>query len=199
MLGAWIPFTEYNYRNSRVCLATKASQCEYGCIGKGPLDRPKPGSVLGGNVLKVGASLDMSTKELRNWVRVNCPWYLVRELPKVRTIMDMWNIKRKVLDHIVDILGPPLSFEEYQSAFHNDLGDRRSNIIRGFMGGLSTADLYSVSRGLPVSIAQAVWVQFLKTLDPCIILNWVGNSGRKRHRSSAFDILSSKRKGFVGN
>ena len=141
----------------------------------------------------------MSNKDLRNWVRVNCPSYLVAELPKVRTSKDMRDMKQKVLNQIEDVLGPPLSLEMYQNVFCNDLDNRRINIIRGIMGVLSTADLYSVSRGLPVSIAKAVWDQFLKTLDPCIILHWVGNSGRKRRRASAFEISASKRKVFVGN
>ena len=59
----------------------------------------------------------MSNKDLRNWVCVNCPSHLVAELPKVRTIMDMWDMKQKVLDHIEDMLGPPLSLEMYQNAF----------------------------------------------------------------------------------
>ena len=84
-------------------------------------------------------------------------------------------MKQQVLNQIEDMLGPPLSFEMYQNVLCNDREDRRANIIRGIMGGLPTADLYSVSRGLPVSIAQAVWVQFLKTLDPCIVLHWAGN------------------------
>ena len=70
-----------------------------------PLERPKPGVALGGNVLKLAEARAMSNKDLRNWVCVNCPSYLVAELPKVRTITDMRDMKQNVLNQIEDILG----------------------------------------------------------------------------------------------
>ena len=72
VLGAWMPNSDYIYRNTLLSIASKMSQCEHGCVGKGPLERPKPGTVLGGPVMPFAKAQHKSNEELRTWIWANC-------------------------------------------------------------------------------------------------------------------------------
>ena len=45
ILAAYMPLTPWIYRSTLVGAATRTSRCEWGCIGKGPRDRPAPALV----------------------------------------------------------------------------------------------------------------------------------------------------------
>ena len=148
--------TDFVHRTSVLCTLTKNAQCEYGCIGKGPLERPTPSAVIGispGQKLwKLGEAQKLDTKQLRKICQK-----MGAKLPPIPGC-EMEVAKKRALKCLQEWIGPPLrSVKAYESEYHK-CSNRRGLLIQGIMGGLddSTAGLYAPNKGLPVTIGRAV-------------------------------------------
>ena len=148
--------TDFVHRTSVLCTLTKNAQCEYGCIGKGPLERPTPSAVIGispgQRLWKLQEAEELDTQELRK---------LCHEMGAVLPPFpgpEMEVAKEKAFKFLQMKIGPPLrSVKAYKSEYHK-CSNRRRLLVQGIMGGLddSTDGLYSASKGLPVTIGRAV-------------------------------------------
>ena len=123
-----------------------------------------------------------SDTELLQWLRKNCSSF-IRKLPvPPPTPEEAKHIKKRLIAHICEEVGPAIStFKELRKIFNKGSeGNLRKVMVRGLCGGLATADIYRLRRGIAAGPAETVWNHFLKTWDRQVVLQWVANSGRKR-------------------
>ena len=82
VLGAWMPNSDYIYRNTLLSIASKMSQCEHGCVGKRALGETKARHCLGraGHAIRQGAAQvergapNLDLGKLRRLGSAPCPW-----------------------------------------------------------------------------------------------------------------------------
>jgi len=172
--------TDYQQRQQLLALATRTSRAEDGRLGKGPLERPKPGAVLGGPFLKLVEAQKLSNDELKHFIQEKCPPYMVALLPSKFAADGL----DKAIAQVCKILGPPIFTT---SAFMAEMGKVesdciRSLLMRALLGGVDQNFYANGHTGVPVKMARNVFEHFKKTWDPMVILNWAGNSGRHKRK-----------------
>ena len=193
VLGARVPHTEEQHRRLLIAVATRRSACETGCIGKGPLDRPAPSDVLGGDFLGLKAANALSNTELEKFIQEKCDKRLGTLCPPAPNAEALRLCYTALLQQLEGKIGTALTTkEQMKSAWqrHKKFTGRRVILMRGIMGGQSASTLYKIcGRGAPVYVAQQVWKQFQTMFDVGPVVNWTSNSGQcGKRKVSDIDI-----------
>ena len=182
VLSSRVPQNDFNARNELEGLCSRSSRCEWGCVGKGPRDMPCPSYIFGGEPMLLSDAKQKSDTELLQWLRKNCSSFIHKLPVPPPTPGEAKRIKKRLIAHICAEVGPAIStFKELRKIFNKgSKGNLRKVMVRGLCGGLATADIYRLRRGIAAGPAETVWNHFLKTWDRQVVLQWVANSGRKR-------------------
>ena len=184
-LSAILPATPEVYRDHLVGLASRSSMTESALIHKGPRDRPAPGYVYGGPAQTLSQCNSRSNEELCDFITKNCPSYLRALLPPAPAADEILNAKRALLKRLADDLGPAISSVPALRALAAKGEPIRALLMRGLAGEMTPHDLRKVWPGGPVHVAENVFSESARGLDPQHVVRWVGNTGRKRRRAES--------------
>ena len=86
VLGAWMPSSDYIYRNTLLSIASKMSQCEHGCVGKRALGETKARHCLGraGHAIRQGAATSRTRSSEPGFGQIAGTWICPRSLAAKR-------------------------------------------------------------------------------------------------------------------
>jgi len=191
--------THFQYRQSLLGLSTRSGRCEWGCVGKGPLDRPSPHFIFRGSTLKVSEAEAMANEDLHAWIK-NKTDKSIKDL--VTEPMQIWGLtyqgaeKKLMKCMALELGGAPLTeAKALKKAFRlRGVQGLRHVIMRAVLGGkLTDAEIYEATRqGIPLASARRVCIHFKQTWDKKVIFLWCGNSGRHGRTSSGLHLQSGK-------
>ena len=164
-----------------VAVATRYSQCECGSMGKGPVDRPAPHQVIGGQTIKLAVAKKMTMDELVEYAHEHVDPALYQDIPTAIAPGPSPGYD-EYKQSLVSMLGQPITAIPNFIKEWKKLGAPRAMVMRGLLGGLSKLEMNKVHVVSCVYKAAEVYALAWKTMDTKIIKDFIefGKQGIKR-------------------
>ena len=187
VLAAFQPRTASMHQRMLRALVGRISQCEWGCLGKGPRERPAPQKVIGGFGPTHSEVEKMSEAELQCYIKKELPAHLQFNLSPVTDEQYKAEETKQLNALCMKLGGPQLSSTSaLKTAWRarKTLG-LRSILFRAAAGGIPDSEVYKFGTGLPVAQCGRVFKHFLENWDQKPVIMWASSlPGRRAARAS---------------